>query len=82
MTDAVPLKTLQEESARTNEAIGVIAFLMGILAEIQKSADLNAVKTYAEMGQESVYEWRGGLWAPGPHDDPANWHSANEKRRK
>lgn len=69
----VPLGELQAESARTNEANGVIAFLAGVLAEVAKADHARDARTLAMMGMEALSEWHAGMWKPGAHDDPADW---------
>ncbi len=64
------------ESARVNEAHGVIAFLAGALAEVLRSrcaGDLCEAKIIADAGLKRLEAWHRGKWRPGPHDDPANW---------
>lgn len=70
------LRVIQAESARTNEANGVIAFLGGVIAEIAKARSLEDARTFAEMAQQTIAEWHAGIWKPGPHDDAANWRRA------
>jgi len=72
-SEHVPLAELQAESARTNEANGVIAFLVGVVARIAGAATIEEAKTIAEMATQSIDEWHAGMWKPGPHDDAANW---------
>ena len=67
------LSELQAESARANDAHGVIAFLVGVLAEVVKASTAAEARTLAEMGLQSIGEWHAGLWTTGPHDDAANW---------
>lgn len=69
----VPLAEIQAESARTNEANGVIAFLVGVIGEIEKAKTRQEASTIVEMARQSIAEWHAGLWKPGPHDDAANW---------
>ena len=69
----VPLVELQAESARTNELVGVLAFLTGVLAEIERAPTLAAAKTLVEMAQQMIAEWHAGIWKPGSNDDPADW---------
>ena len=69
----VPLGELQAESARTNEANGVIAFLVGVLAEVAKAKTGDEAQTLATMGMQTIEEWHAGMWKPGTHDDPADW---------
>lgn len=64
---------LQVESARTNEAHGVIAFLVGVIAQIEKAKTIEEARTLAEMAQQTIAEWHAGMWKPGPNDDPAHW---------
>ena len=64
---------LQAESARTNEAHGVIAFLVGVLAEVAKAKTVEEAQTLTTMGLQTIEEWHAGIWKPGPHDDPADW---------
>ena len=69
----VPLAALQREASEVNELNGVVAFCVGVLAEIQRCSSLADAKTIAEMGAQALEERRLGLWKPGPHDDPADW---------
>ncbi len=64
---------LQAESARTNEANGVIAFLAGVLAEMLRAKTIEEAHTLAVMARQTLEEWHAGMWKPGPHDDPADW---------
>jgi hypothetical protein len=69
----VSLAELQRESARTNEAGGMIAFLAGALDRVAKSKNHEEAKTFAIMALQTLEEWHGGHYTPGPHDDPADW---------
>ena len=69
----ISLETFQAESARTNEALGVIAFLAGVIAEIAKAKTVEEAHTLTEMATLTLAEWHGGIWTPGPHDDSADW---------
>ena len=66
---------LQAESARTNEANGVIAFLAGVLAQVASASTVEEARTLVEMARQTLGEWHAGIWKPGPHDDPADWRS-------
>lgn len=71
--DTGPLAALQREAAHVNELNGVVAFCAGVLAEIARCRTLEEAKTCAEMGATTLNERHAGLWAPGPHDEPADW---------
>lgn len=71
----VPLVELQAESARTNEANGVIAFLVGVVHRVHSANTVEEARTIATMALESITEWHAGTWKPGPHDNAADWNA-------
>lgn len=71
--DHVPLAALQREASQVNDLNGLRAFLVGVLAEIQRCSTLEQAQTCAEMAVAHVAEYDAGLWKPGRGDDPVNW---------
>lgn len=66
------VRVIQRESAWVNERNGVIAFLSGALAEVQKAKSISSAKTFAVVAEMTLAEWHAGTWQPGPGDDLAN----------
>lgn len=64
---------LQRESSNVNELNGVMAFLVGVLTEIDRCTTVEDARTCAEMALQNLAEYRAGIWKPGPHDDAADW---------
>lgn len=67
------LTALQRESARVNEMGGVIAHLVGVLAEVHRATSVETARTFAEIALANIEAWHAGTWLPGPGDDAADW---------
>ncbi len=69
----IPLEVLQQESARTNEANGVIAFLVGVLSIVASASSVEESRAYSSRALVCLELWHAGKWKPGPEHDPADW---------
>lgn len=67
------LADVQRESARVNEMSGVIAHLVGVLAEVHRATSIDNAKTFAEIALANIEAWHADAWKPGPSDDAADW---------
>lgn len=63
------LATVQRESARVNEMTGVIAHLVGVLAEVHRATSIENARTFAELALANIEAWHHDAWKPGPSDD-------------
>lgn len=79
---AEDLATIQRESARVNEQGGVIAHLVGVLAEVMRATTVENARTFAEIALSNIEAWHAGAWTPGPHDDAADWKPGHHRARK
>ena len=73
------LRTVQRESALVNERDGVIAHLVGVLAEVHRAKTIEDAKTFAEIALGNIEEWHRDAWKPGPHDDAADWKPGHHR---
>lgn len=76
------LQAVQRESARVNEMCGVIAHLVGVLAEVHRARTIENARTFAEIALGEIEAWHADAWKPELGNDPADWKPGHWRKEQ